>query len=117
MKDQGMDDGKSADRQDRKTIKSKTGKGVRRGMKALKEIKKYQNTTNLLIRRFPFQKVVREIERNIRLDLRFQSTAIMALQEVGEAFLIELFEQSNLYAVHAKRVTVNAKRHSIGTVN
>ena len=72
MKDQGMDNGKSQDRQDQKTIKSKTGKGVRRGMKALKEIKKYQTNTDLLIRRLPFQRVVREIAQNIRPYLQFQ---------------------------------------------
>ena len=60
-----------------------------RGIKALKEIKKYQTSTDLLVRRLPFQRVVREITQNIRADLHFQSTAIMALQEAGEAFLIE----------------------------
>ena len=59
------------------------GKGVRRGLKALKEIKKYQSSTDVLIRRLLFQRVVKEIAQMIRTDLRFQSTAIMVLQEVG----------------------------------
>ena len=75
----------------------------------MKEIKKYQTSTNLLIRRLPFQRVVREITQNIRPDLWFQSTAIMALQEAGEAFLLGLFEQANLCMVHTNRVTVMPK--------
>ena len=67
--------------------KENTGKGLRRDIKALKEIKKYQTRTDLLIWRLCFQRVVREIVQTIRTDLRFQSTAIMALQEAREAFL------------------------------
>ena len=59
---------------------------MKRGMKALKEIRRYQTSTDLLIRRLPFQRVVREISQNIRTDLRFQSMAIMVLQKAGEAF-------------------------------
>ena len=98
-KEQGMDKEKGADRQEGKIIRGKTGKGMRRGIMAPKEIKKYQASTDLLIRRLPFQMVVREIAQNIRADLHFQSTAIMALQEAGEAFLVGLSEQSNLCAV------------------
>ena len=76
---------------------------------ALKEIKKYQTSTDLLIRRFPFQKVVREIAQNIWENLCFQSTAIMDLQEAGETFLVGLLEQSNLSAIHTKHVTVMPK--------
>ena len=72
--------------------KDGSGKGVRRGLKALKEIKRYQSSTDMLIRRLPFQRVAREIAQTIRMDLRFQSTAMMALQEVGEAFLVGLLE-------------------------
>ena len=78
-------------------------------MKALKEIKKYQPSTELLIRRLPFQRVVREVAQNIRSDLRFQSVAIMALQEAGETFLVGLFEQVNLCTIHARRVAVMPK--------
>ena len=82
---------------------------MRRGIKALKDIKKYQVSTDLLIRRLPFQRVAREITQGMRLDMRFQSTAIMALQEAGEAFLIGLLEQFNLCVVHTKQVTVPTK--------
>ena len=67
------------DRQEGKAIKEKGGKGMRRGIKTLKEIKKYQLSTDLLVRRLPFQRVVRGIAQGITSDLRFQSTAIMAL--------------------------------------
>ena len=63
----------------------------------------------MLIRRLPFQRVVREIAQTIRADLRFQSMAIIALQEMGEAFLLGLLEQSNLCVIHAKWVTVMPK--------
>ena len=82
---------------------------MRRGLKALKEIKRYQSGTELLIRRLPFQRVIKEIAQGIRADLRFQSTAVKALQEAEEAFLVGLLEQANLYAIHAKHVTVMPK--------
>ena len=78
-----VDSMKSGDRKGSR--KDGPGKGVRRGLKALKEIKKYQSSTDTFIRRLPFQRVVREIAQMIRTDLRFQSTAIMALQE-GRGF-------------------------------
>ena len=78
----------------------------RPGTCALREIRKYQKSTDLLIRKLPFQRLVREIAGNIRQDLRFQSSAILALQEAAEAFLISLFEDTNLCAIHAKRVTI-----------
>ena len=81
----------------------------RRGLKALKKIKKYQSGTELLIRMLPFQRVVRKIMQVIRVDLRFQSTAVKALQEAGEAFLVGLLEQSYLCAIHVKCVTVMPK--------
>ena len=59
-----------------------------------------------LIRRLPFQRLVREIAGDIKVDLRFQSTAILALQEAAEAYLVGLFEDTNLCAIHAKRVTI-----------
>ena len=61
-------------------------KVLRRGIKALKEIKKNQTSTDLLIRRLPFQRVVREIAQSIRKDLQFQGFTIMALQETEDAF-------------------------------
>ena len=81
----------------------------RPGTKALREIRKYQKSTNLLIRKLPFQRLVREIAQEFKTDLRFQSTAILALQEASEAYLVGLFEDTNLCAIHAKRVTIMAK--------
>ena len=78
----------------------------RPGTKALREIRKYQKSTDLLIRKLPFQRLVREIAQQFSADLRFQSTAILALQEASEAYLVGLFEDTNLCAIHAKRVTI-----------
>ena len=81
----------------------------RPGTVALREIRKYQKSTDLLIRRLPFQRLVREIARDFKTDVRFQSTAINALQEASEAYLVGLFEDTNLCAMHAKRVTIQPK--------
>ena len=64
----------------------------RPGTVALREIRKYQKSTELLIRKLPFQRLVREIAQSFKSDLRFQSSAIGALQEAAEAFLVGLFE-------------------------
>ena len=58
----------------------------------LREIRRYQTSTELLIRKAPFQRLVREIAHDFKTDLRFQSTAVLALQEASEAYLIGLFE-------------------------
>ena len=79
------------------------------GTAALREIRKYQKDTKLLLRKLPFQRLVREIAQDFRSDLRFQSHAIAALQEASEAYLIGLFEDTNLCAIHAKRVTIMPK--------
>jgi len=76
----------------------------RPGTVALREIRKYQKGTELLIRKLPFQRLVREIAADFKTDLRFQSSAIAALQEASEAYLVGLMEDTNLCAVHAKRV-------------
>ncbi|RLN85077.1 hypothetical protein BBJ28_00023615, partial [Nothophytophthora sp. Chile5] len=68
-----------------------------------------QKSTDLLIRKLPFQRLVREIAQDYKTDLRFQSTAILALQEASEAYLVGLFEDTNLCAIHAKRVTIMPK--------
>ena len=101
----------------------------RPGTVALREIRKFQKSTDLLIRKLPFQRLVREIAQNIVLPplpaggtvtrnvtyandtqaLRFQSSAVMALQEAAEAYLVGLFEDTNLAAIHAKRVTIMPK--------
>jgi len=78
----------------------------RPGTVALREIRKYQKSTELLIRKLPFQRLVREIASDYKSDLRFQSAAIYALQEATEAFMVGLFEDTNLCAIHAKRVTI-----------
>uniref|UniRef100_A0A803VF53 Histone H3 n=1 Tax=Ficedula albicollis TaxID=59894 RepID=A0A803VF53_FICAL len=79
------------------------------GTVALREIRRYQKSTELLIRKLPFQRLVREIAQDFKTDLRFQSAAIGALQEASEAYLVGLFEDTNLCAIHAKRVTIMPK--------
>lgn len=59
--------------------------------------------------RLPFQRLVREIANYFRSDLRFQSAAILALQESSEGYLVGLFEDTNLVAIHCKRVTIFPK--------
>ncbi|KAI1708084.1 protein kinase domain-containing protein [Ditylenchus destructor] len=92
-----------------------TGGGVKKphryrpGTVALREIRRYQKSTELLIRKLPFQRLVREIAQDFKTDLRFQSAAIGALQEASEAYLVGLFEDTNLCAIHAKRVTIMPK--------
>ena len=78
----------------------------RPGTVALREIRKYQKSTELLIRKLPFQRLVREVAQDFKNDLRFQGSAVMALQEAAEAYLVSLFEDTNLCAIHAKRVTI-----------
>ena len=81
----------------------------RPGTVALREIRRYQKSSELLIRRMPFQRLVREIAQTHNPYLRFQSGAILALQESAEAYLVGLLEDSNLCAIHAKRVTIMPK--------
>jgi histone H3-like centromeric protein A len=84
------------------------------GTVALKEIRKYQRSFDLLISKLPFARLVREVALDllpaeVGAELRWQSHAIMALQEATEAFLVHLFEDTNLCAIHAKRVTIMQK--------
>lgn len=82
----------------------------RPGTVALREIRKYQKNTDLLMRKAPFQRLVREIACALRkLDLHMQSTALLALQEAAEAYLVGLFNDTNECALHAKRVTIMPK--------
>jgi histone H3 len=82
----------------------------RPGTVALREIRKYQKKiTEFLIRKAPFQRLVREITQGHKGDLRFQSSALGASQEASEAYLVGLFEDTNLCAIHAKRVTIMPK--------
>ena len=81
----------------------------RPGTVALREIRRYQRSSELLIRRMPFQRLVREIAQTHNPYLRFQSGTILALQGSAEAYLVGLLEDSNLCAIHAKRVTIMPK--------
>lgn len=81
----------------------------RPGTVALREIRKYQKSTELLIPRSSFQRLVREIAQQYRGDLRFQSSALAALHEAAEAYLTDVFEDTNLCTIHAKRVTIMKK--------
>ncbi|XP_068577527.1 histone H3-like centromeric protein A isoform X2 [Cebidichthys violaceus] len=79
----------------------------RPGTRALMEIRKYQKSTDLLLRKGPFSRLVREVCQSFSGEaLRWQVYALMALQEAAEAFLVMLFSDANLCAIHAKRVTV-----------
>merc|ERR1712153_290313 len=98
-----------------KAATKKVAGGVKRahrfrpGTVALREIRKFQKSTELLIRKLPFQRLVRDIAGNFKNDLRFQSSAVLALQEASEAYMVGLFEDTNLCAIHAKRVTIMPK--------
>lgn len=82
----------------------------RPGTVALREIRKFQKSTDLLIRKLPFQRLVREIAQDFTKEMmRFQGSAILALQEASEQYLVQLFEDTNLVAIHAKRVTIMPK--------
>jgi histone H3/H4 len=73
-------------------------------MRALREIRQYQRTTELLLRRLPFARLVREVQGEISTkQYRWQANSLLALQEAAEAHLVHLFEDANLCAIHAKR--------------
>ncbi|WPK24212.1 hypothetical protein PUMCH_001477 [Australozyma saopauloensis] len=81
----------------------------RPGTKALKEIRQYQKSTDLLLRRLPFARLIREIAISMlgqHYVVRWQSQALLCLQEAAEAFLVGLFEHTNLCALHCGRVTI-----------
>ena len=81
----------------------------RPGTVALREIRRYQKSSDLLVRKLPFQRLVREISNDFKTDLRFQASGMLALQEAGESYLVGLLEDANLTAIHAKRVTIMPK--------
>ncbi|KAJ1365139.1 hypothetical protein KIN20_025366 [Parelaphostrongylus tenuis] len=93
----------------------KAARHVARGVKALREIRHLQRTTGLVIPRLPFQRVVRDVarevlkKRNISDEFRWQASALLALQEATEVYLTCLFEDTNLAAIHARRVTIMPK--------
>jgi histone H3 len=78
----------------------------RPGTVALREIRRYQKSTSLLLRKAPFQRLVREVASDFKSNLRMASGALGALQEATEAYMVGLFEDANLAALHAKRVTI-----------
>jgi histone H3 len=78
----------------------------RPGTVALREIRRYQKGVDLLLRKAPFARLVREIAQDYKANARFQTDTVMALQEAAEAYLVGLFEDTNLCAVHARRVTI-----------
>mmetsp|Transcript_33347 Transcript_33347/g.105396 ORF Transcript_33347/g.105396 Transcript_33347/m.105396 type:complete len:132 (-) Transcript_33347:470-865(-) len=82
----------------------------RPGQGAIREIRAYQKSTELLIRKLPFSRLVREVQNMFTTQpYRWQGQAILALQEAAEAHLVHLFEDCNLCAIHAKRVTIFVK--------
>ena len=87
----------------------------RPGTVALREIRKYQKSTELLMRKLPFARLVREVAKDLTSigsfpnGVRFQESAIIALQEAAEDYLVHLFEDTNLETLHCKRVTVHAR--------
>nr|XP_021500547.1 histone H3-like isoform X1 [Meriones unguiculatus] len=86
----------------------------RPGTVALREIRRYQKKEELIILKMPFRMISRRTavwisRQDFKTDLRFQSSAVMALQEASEAYLVGLFEDTNLCAIHAKRVTIMPK--------
>lgn len=82
----------------------------RPGTRALQEIRRFQRSTDLLLRRLPFQRLVREVCQLHHVipgeTMRWQATALEALQEAAEAYLVHVFEDANLCAIHARRVTI-----------
>lgn len=93
--------------------KKRTGApGIKKAMRfrpgtvALRDIKRYQKATDLLIRRAPFQRLVREVTQSWKGETRFAAAALLALQEATEGYVTKVFEHCGLLALHAKRVTI-----------
>jgi histone H3 len=99
----------SPKRQRKRSPPGKKPHRYRPGTRALMEIRRYQKSTELLIRKLPFQRLVREITLDFKDNIRFQQSAMMALQEAAEAYLVGLFEDTNLCAIHTRRVTIMPK--------
>ena len=90
-------------------MKEQKKRRFKAGTIALREIKRYQKSAEMLLPRAPFQRLVRQICEGLDHELRFQSQALLAIQEASEAFIVGLFEDTNLCAIHAKRVTISKK--------
>ena len=100
----------------KKTAKKSGGStGVKKSFKwrpgtvALREIRRYQKGTDMLLRKAPFQRLVREIASAFKDGLRFQRAAVAAVQEATESYVVGLLSDTNLCAVHARRVTIMPK--------
>lgn len=79
------------------------------GTVALREIRRYQKSTELLIPKLPFSRLAREIMQEFKTDLRVQRSALMALQEAAETYIVGVFEDANLCTIHVGRQTVMPK--------
>lgn len=89
-----------------KLMKGQYMKSYRPNTLCLREIRKFQKGPELCIRRIVFQGVVRDITWKMNRNIRFHSQALIALQEATEAYMVGLFEDTNLCAAHARRVTI-----------
>lgn len=92
-----------------KIVKKNEAKRFKPGIRALKEIRKFQKSTDLLIHRLPFVRLVKEITLTFHHSLQWQALALEALQHASEDYIIGLMEDANLSALHAKRVTIMPK--------
>ena len=111
----GKSCGGKAPRKQLATKASRNDRGVRKpyryrpGTVALREIRRYQKSSDLLVRKLPFQRLVREISADFKTDLRFQESGMLALQEASEAYLVALLEDTNLLTIHRNCVTIKPK--------
>ena len=102
--------GKAPQKEFLKAGKVKKTRKYQPGTVALWEIRQFQKSTKLLIRKLPFSWLVHEIAQEMgKTDLHFQGSAIICLQEAAEAFLVGLMEDANLCAIHVKQVTIMPK--------
>ena len=96
----------------RRKAEGKRPHRYRPGTVALREIRRYQKSIELLIRQAPFRRRIRELIQDLKQDFRIAAQAFKALQEAAEAYLVGLFEDVNLCAIHAKRVTIMLRTFS-----
>ena len=113
-----MDDATAAKKKTLQASKKRTNAstgGIKKPMRykpgtvALREIRWYQKSTELLCRKLLVSRVIRKIAQDFRSDLCFQTAAIAALHKAMESYLVGLFDDTNLCAIHAKRVTIMPK--------
>ena len=81
----------------------------RPGTVALREIRRYQKSYDKLVPHTPFRRLCREIVQDFKAGTRWSPAALDALQEGAEAFLVEIFQATNLCALHSKRVGIQPK--------